>query len=88
MKNDELEVLDLMVEAGGFSSRGECVRAFIRPAFDMAKVAMETKSIRKCFGARVSAEKELMDHINLMIKNSEVQGELFGDLPQVGVASA
>ena len=88
MKNEDLAILDLMVEAGGFPSRADCLRAFVRPAFDMAKVAMETKSLTKCVGARISAEKALMDHINQMIKNSEVQGELFGDVPQMGVASA
>ena len=80
MKNEELEVLDLMVEAGGFASRGDAVRSFIRPAFDMAKTAMETKSLTKAFATRMKAEAELMEHINQMIKASEIQTEFEGDL--------
>lgn len=78
--NSDIESLDKMVEIGGWATRSECLRSFIRPAFDMAKTAMETKSITKAFQTRMKAEAELMDHINQMIKASEIQTEFEGDL--------
>ena len=78
-----------MVKAGGFANRGDCLRAFIRPSFEMARAAMEKKSWAKILTARMSAEKELQVHMKNMQKNSEVQGDLFGDLPEiVGVPTA
>ena len=88
LKNEDIEILDAMVEAGGFASRGDCLRAFIRPSFEMAKAAMEKKSWAKILSARMSAEKELQVHMKNIQKNSEVQGDLFGDLPEMGVATA
>ena len=89
MKNEDLDILDVMVEAGGFANRNDCLRAFIRPSFEMARAALETKSLTKCLSARISAEKALMDHINSMVKSSQVQEDLFGDLPEVvGVSPA
>jgi hypothetical protein len=88
MRKDDLVLLDLMVEHGGFSNRGECLRAFIKPAFEMAKEAMRTKSVWKSVPVRFAEEKVLMDHLNAMAKASEVQGELFGDVPSVEVSPA
>ena len=88
MKNEDLFILDAMVEAGGFANRNDCLRAFIRPSFEMARAAMEKKSWTKILSARMSAERELQVHMKNMQKNSEVQGELFGDLPETGVAPA
>ena len=89
MKNEDLVILDAMVEAGGFANRNDCLRAFIRPSFEMARAAMEKKSWAKILTARMSAEKELQVHMKNMQKNSEVQGDLFGDLPEiVGVPTA
>ena len=88
LKNEDIEILDAMVEAGGFSNRADCLRAFIRPSFEMARAAMEKKSWTKILSARMSAEKDLQVHMNNMQKNSEVQGDLFGDLPEMGVAPA
>ena len=83
MKSDELDILDTMVELGGFSSRGECLRMFMRPVFDMAKTAIETKSVMKAGFVRLQAEQDLMKHIERMSKHADVQTELFGDLPEV-----
>ena len=83
MKNEDLVILDVMVEAGGFANRNDCLRAFIRPSFEMARAAMEKKSWTKILSARMSAEKELQVHMKNMQKNSEVQGDLFGDLPEI-----
>ena len=88
MKNEDLAILDAMVEAGGFANRNDCLRAFIRPSFEMARAAMEKKSWTKILSARMAAEVELNVHMKNIQKNSEVQGDLFGDLPEMGVASA
>lgn len=88
LKNEDIEVLDAMVEAGGFANRADCLRAFIRPSFEMARAAMEKKSWRKILSARMAAEVELNVHMKNIQKNSEVQGDLFGDLPEMGVLPA
>ena len=88
LKNEDIEILDAMVEAGGFANRGDCLRAFIRPSFEMARAAMEKKSWTKILSARMAAEVELNVHMKNIQKNSEVQGDLFGDLPEMGVAPA
>ena len=78
-----------MVKAGGFANRGDCLRAFIRPSFEMARAALDKKSWAKILGARMSAEKELQVYMKNMHKNSEVQEDLFDDLPEiVGVRTA
>jgi hypothetical protein len=77
--NEELAVIDLLVEMGGYESRGACLRSFIKPAFVMCSTAVETKSIIKATKARIGAEKELMGHINAMIKATEVQLNLFDE---------
>ena len=89
MKNADVELLDLMVEAGGFSDRSDCLCALIKPVFEMAKDAMVQKKVRwntAVIGAKEFSE--LKGHFDEMAKASQVQGELFGDVPKVGVASA
>ena len=89
LKNADVELLDLMVEAGGFKDRSECLRAFIKPMFEMAKDAMVKKKVRLntlTIGAKEFAE--LKGHFDQMARSSDVQGELFGDVPEVGVATA
>ena len=80
LSNEQLAVLDILVDHGGYGGRGECLRSFIKPAFDMAVTAVETKSIIKATKARIKAERELMNHINAMIKASEVQMGLFDEM--------
>ena len=89
MKKEDVAMLDLMVEAGGFSNRGKCLRAFIKPMFEMAKDAMVKKQVRwntVMVGAKEFTE--LKEHFDQMAKNADVQGELFGDVPELGVATA
>ena len=89
MKNADVELLDLMVEAGGFRDRSECLRAFIKPVFEMAKDAMVQKKVRwNTLAVGTKEVSELKEHFDNMAKHSDVQGELFGDVPKVGVASA
>ena len=89
LKNEDVELIDLMVEAGGFRDRSECLRAFIKPVFEMAKDAMIQKKVRwNTLTVGTKEFSELKEHFDNMAKHSDVQGELFGDVPKVGVASA
>ena len=75
LKNEELDVLDALSELAGLN-RTETLRAFMKPAWDQATVAMETKSMLKASKARIDAEIELTKHIRNIIKATEVQTEL------------
>lgn len=89
MKNEDIELIDKMVELGGFDSRGDCLRAFVKPIFEVAKDAMQKKKIG--FSTlRISMQEygELSAHLSKMAKASEVQEELFGDLPELEVQPA
>ena len=74
-KNEELEVLDALSELAGLN-RSDTIKAFMKPAWDQATVAMETKSMLKASKARIEAEMELGKHIRAIIKATEVQTEL------------
>ena len=76
MKNEDIETLDKIVELGGFANRGDCLRLLLRPTFDMCTTAINTKSKKQTFFARLKAEKALTDAISKMIKNAEGQSEL------------
>ena len=62
-----------MIEWGAFTDRGDAVRSFVAPAFEMCFVAMTTKSKMKAIGARMQAEADLMTAMNKILKNAEVQ---------------
>lgn len=86
MKNEDIELIDKMVELGGFESRGDCLRAFVKPIFEVAKDAMQKKSIGLS-SIRISMQEysELANHLSTMAKASDVQTELFGDVPELEV---
>lgn len=84
MKNEDIELIDKMVELGGFESRGDCLRAFVKPIFEVAKDAINKKKIG--FSTiKVSMQEygELSAHLSKMAKASDVQEEMFGELPQL-----
>ena len=83
MKNEYMEVLDHIVELGGYENRNEALRAMLYPQFVQCVVAMETKSVMKAAYARVKAEKEFCDRVATMAKKSEIQDELELELPTV-----
>ena len=86
MPNQDLEILDVMTEAGGFRNRSECVRALIKPMFEMAKDAMVKKKVSfKTIGIALEEYGELADHLKKMAKNSKVskQDQLYGDAPEL-----
>lgn len=74
-KNEELEVLDALSALAGLN-RTDTIKAFMKPAWDQATVAMETKSMLKASKARIEAEMELTKHIRAIIRATEVQTEL------------
>lgn len=86
MPNEDLELLDVMVEAGGFRSRSECLRAFVKPVFEMAKDAMVKKKVSiGTVGIALTEYKELTDHLSKMAKQSKVHTteDLLGGVPQL-----
>ena len=89
MKNEDIELLDKMVELGGFESRGDCLRAFVKPIFEVAKDAMKKKKLSwSSIGISLQEYGELTDHLSKMAKASDVQVELFAELPQLEVQPA
>ena len=80
MKNEDLELLDKIVELGGFESRGDAMRAFCLPAFEMCKTAIETKSVYQAAKVRMAEEKKLMKHLRRMADESEEQIDMIGEL--------
>ena len=88
MKNEDIELLDKIVELGGFESRGDALRAFCRPAFEMCKTAIETKSPWQAGRVRLQEEQKLMKYVNRMAEKSEEQIDMIGDLIQLDVQPA
>ena len=89
MKKEDVQLIDKMVELGGFESRGDCLRAFVKPIFEVAKDAMQKKKIGLS-SIRISMQEygQLAEHLSKMAKASEFQEELFGDLPELEVQPA
>ena len=87
MPNEQLDLLDTIVEMGGFGSRSDAVRVLIAPTLDMCQTAMETKSLVQAGVVRLKAEKALMKYLRTMADASEGQMS-FGDHPEVEVAPA
>lgn len=84
MKNEDIELLDKIVELGGFESRGDALRAFCLPAFEMCKTAIETKSVWQAAKVRMDEEKKLMKYVNRMADQSEgATVDMIGDLIQL-----
>ena len=83
MKNEDLELLDKIVSLGGFESRGDAVRAFCLPAFEMCKTAMTTRSMKQAFVVRLQEEKKLMTHLRKIANESEEQVDVIGELVQL-----
>lgn len=83
MKNEDIELLDKIVELGGFENRGDALRAFCRPAFEMCKTAIETKSVIQAGKVRLQEEKKLMKYLNRMAEHSEEKIDMIGDLIQM-----
>ena len=69
MKNEDIELIDKMVELGGFESRGDCLRAFVKPIFEVAKDAIQKKSIGLS-SIKISMQEysELANHLSTMAK--------------------
>ena len=83
MKNEYMEVLDHIVELGGYENRNEALRAMLYPQFVQCVVAMETKSVIKAAAARIKAEKEFQGRVSNIAKNSEIQDKLELDIPGI-----
>ena len=78
-----MEVLDHIVELGGYENRNEALRAMLYPQFVQCVVAMETKSVIKAAAARIKAEKEFQGRVSNIAKNSEIQDKLELDIPGI-----
>ena len=74
--NEDLDALEAMSKLIG-KDRSETIRILLRPNLEMAKVAMETKSVGKAAQARLSAELENQKLMRTLAKKSEIQEELF-----------
>ena len=84
LKNEDIELLDKIVELGGFESRGDALRAFCLPAFEMCKTAIETKSVAQAAVTRFQEERKLMKHLNRMADQSEgATVDMIGELMQL-----
>lgn len=89
MKKEDVQLIDKMVELGGFDSRGDCLRAFVKPIFEVAKDAMQKKKIGLS-SIRISLQEygELAEHLSKIAKASDIQEEMFWDLPELEVQPA
>ena len=76
LMNEDLDALEAMAKLIG-KDRSETIRILLRPNLEMAKVAMETKSIGKAAKARLNAELENQKLMRTLAKESEIQTELF-----------
>lgn len=76
LKNEDRDAIDAMCELIG-KDRSETIRILLRPNLEMAKVAMQTKSVGKAQMARLNAELENSKLIKTLAKKSEIQTELF-----------
>ena len=76
LMNEDLDALEAMAKLIG-KDRSETIRILLRPNLEMAKVAMETKSIGKAAKARLNAELENQKLMRTLAKKSEIQTELF-----------
>ena len=83
LKNEQIEVIDHIVELGGYENRTDAIRAMLYPQLVQCVVAMQTKSIIKAAAARIKAEKEFQERVTTMARNSEIQDELDLHLPTV-----
>tara|TARA_B100001123_G_scaffold397570_1_gene480908 strand:- start:283 stop:585 length:303 start_codon:yes stop_codon:yes gene_type:complete len=85
LRNEQIEVIELIAEMGGFASRTEAIRAMLKPSLMQFVKVMETKSILKGAKAKLKGELELKRHLQLVAKNTEIQDKLELRIP--GVAS-
>ena len=74
--NEDLDALEAMSKLIG-KDRSETIRILLRPNLEMAKVAMETKSVGKAAKARLNAELENQKMMRTLAKKSEIQTEIF-----------
>jgi len=84
LSNKDIEALEIIRELGGFSSRGECIRALLEPTLVQARTAIETKSVVQASVAKVKAEITLNKHIKKMADAADEQMTL----PDVEVSIA
>ena len=84
LSNKDIEALEVIRELGGFSSRGDCIRALLEPAIVQARTAIETKSVVQAGVAKVKAEIKLNRYICKMADQADEQ--MF--LPEVEVSLA
>lgn len=73
LNNKDIEALELIRELGGFSSRGETIRALLEPAIVQCRTAIETKSVAQASIAKVKAEIALNKYISKMADKAEKQ---------------
>ena len=85
LRNEHIEVIELIAEMGGFASRTEAIRAMLKPSLMQFVKVMETKSILKGAKEKLKGELELKRHLELVAKNTEIQDKLELRIP--GVAS-
>ena len=84
LKNEDIEALEVIRELGGFSSRGDCLRALLEPTLIQARTAIETKSVYQAGKAKVMAEIALNKHISRMADEAEKDVQL--PLPDLQLA--
>ena len=86
LNNEDIEALEVIRELGGFSSRGDCLRALLEPTLIQARTAIETKSVYQAGKAKVMAEIKLNRYISKMADEAEKDTQL--PLPELEVSLA
>ena len=87
LKNEDIDAIQAMAELIG-KDRSETIRILLRPNLEMAKVAMQTKSIGKANKARLMAELENSKLMRTLAKKAEIQTELFDPVDERYVTQA
>ena len=87
LKNEDIDAIQAMAELIG-KDRSETIRILLRPNLEMAKVAMQTKSIGKANKARLMAELENAKLMRTLAKKAEIQTELFDPVDERYVTQA